>query len=315
MPSSILFINGTQKQCGVYQYGLRLSKLIALQFNVDYREVQSPADYIRAGQESAAPHVIVNYHASVFPWMQLHHEQAPKIYFYLYHESNVLRGVRRNRLINTDPLDAHKVGFPLPRPLGIQSAGGLTTLPRRPLETVLQCPIVGSFGFGFHHKNFDKVVCLVQEQFDTAIIKIRMPYAFYGDADGHQARMVAETCRRLVSKPGIQLEISHDFLSTDEELCVFLSKNDLNIFLYDSGPDRGCSSVIDFALCVNRPIAISNSFMFRHIYSDAICVDKTPLRDILSAPILPHDAFLEKWSPNELNNAIYTILSSSSSSV
>lgn len=51
----------------------------------------------------------------------------------------------------------------------------------------------------------------------------------------------------------------------------------INLFLYDTMPGRGISSTIDFALSTNTPIGISDSYMFRHIYHDSICVYKTPI--------------------------------------
>ncbi len=41
---------------------------------------------------------------------------------------------------------------------------------------------------------------------------------------------------------------------------------------------RGLSSVIDYAISVKKPIGISNSNMFRHIYSDEICLYKNSIQ-------------------------------------
>lgn len=309
-----LILNGTQPQCGVYQYGFRLAQLCGPDF-ADYQEFQTPADFVRLGRDHPATHVLVNYHASLFPWLRKDHEHSSKNYFYLYHEHLLPPGVHPKQMVNTDPTNRRGLAWALPRPLGLKAAAAAaaTSVPRRPLTTRLACPVIGSFGFGFHHKGFDRVIQLVQDQFDTARIRLLMPFAFFGDADGHQARSVAAQCRSLVHKPGIHLEISHDFLS-DEDLCRFLAENDLNLFLYDYGGDRGCSSVIDFALCVARPIGISNSAMFRHIDCDALRVDKTPLRTLLAddSPALNHqEALCATWSIAALQNTMTSISNSS----
>jgi hypothetical protein len=60
-----------------------------------------------------------------------------------------------------------------------------------------------------------------------------------------------------------------------------LSESDINIFPYDLMPERSLSSTIDFALSVNKPIGITNSAMFRHVYNESIDVDKTPIKEII----------------------------------
>lgn len=301
---TLLFLNGVKKQCGVYQYGFRVKTILETspQIRIDYREVQSLAEFQQACQSSSATVILINYHAAVQPWLRLQDEPAGKVCYYLYHESGGLHGVPARRILNTDPLNTLGIGRGIPRPLG-----ALNARPPRPREAIEACPIIGSFGFGFAHKGFDTIVQRVQEQFDTAILRFRMPYAFFGDANGDEARRVAAMCRQRLVKPGIRLDIQHDFLESDAELTAFLAENDLNIFLYESGQGRGCSSVIDFALCVQRPIAISSSFMFRHIYHDAICVEKTPLRAILLGDVSYQESLRNAWAPKELCRVVQAI--------
>ncbi|MEJ7829575.1 MAG: hypothetical protein WKF91_15300, partial [Segetibacter sp.] len=68
-----------------------------------------------------------------------------------------------------------------------------------------QVPVIGSFGFATPGKGFDKIVRLVQEEFDEAIINFNIPYAKYGDESGLNARKIADECRILVKKASIQL--------------------------------------------------------------------------------------------------------------
>jgi hypothetical protein len=78
----------------------------------------------------------------------------------------------------------------------------------------------------------------------------------------------------------LKIFITYDFF-TNEDLLYFLKSNTMNIFLYDLMPDRGISSVIDYALSVDTPIGISDSHMFRHIYSDDICLYNTNIHDCI----------------------------------
>jgi hypothetical protein len=82
----------------------------------------------------------------------------------------------------------------------------------------------------------------------------------------------------------------------------------MNIFLYDTMHGRGVSSTIDYALSVKKPLAISDSYMFRNIYSDEICLYKKPIRECLmkSKPYISQ--FLEKYSNEKLRLVFKHIL-------
>ena len=56
----IIFLNTYYKNCGVYQYGLRLSK--CLESMVEYKEVNDYNDYVRIIHESSPDVIIFNYH-------------------------------------------------------------------------------------------------------------------------------------------------------------------------------------------------------------------------------------------------------------
>jgi glycosyltransferase involved in cell wall biosynthesis len=278
----IVFINGTQRQCGVYQYGLRLFQQLGRPDLFEYVEIGSQADYDALIQTKTYSARILNYHPELFRWWR----PEPNTY-YIHHECDY--PFDPAFMLNSDP--THPLG--IPRPL---YQGAIVPLPST-------SPTFGSFGFGFENKGFERLVSMVQHQYDVATIKLLLPYAHYGDTDGSRSRSVVDNCRKLITKRGIRLLVMHNFLP-DIELVSFLASNDMNIFLYDQMYSRGCSSAIDHALAAGRPIAISDSDMFRHIYSDAICAYKRSLRDILAdgpKHILP---FLEKWNPTTLRETV-----------
>jgi hypothetical protein len=246
----------------------------------DYVEVGDALDFQVAATAKEYQHIIVNYHSSLFPWLS----PTPNMKF-IFHESSVPPGPR----IDTDPTNAV---CGIPRPLA-------THVQRKTHMPNLHNPVIGSFGFGFRHKNFDKIVELVQSQFDTATLRFIITFAKYGDEHGEGSRLIAKRCASAITKPGIKLEISHEFV-TDEELVQFLESNDLNVFLYDTQPGRGCSSVCDFALATNRPFAISSSNMFRHVYDDSICVEKRPLREIMVRGMTHLEKYKTMWSHDNL---------------
>lgn len=285
---SAILINSSKPQCGIYQYGRRIYTNIKDRVKIDYAEVETLEEYLSA--VDGYKKVLINYYHSLFRFLDKSNQAEDKEYYYLYHES-FMHDVRPGLQLNNDPMCADGI----PRPLAYNDTSSY--------PTNLENPVIGSFGFGFLNKEFDKVVELVQSQFDTATIRLLMPEAYWVGTHAGESRQLAERCRQKITKPGIQLWICHDFLSNDA-LFTFLRTNDLNIFLYDKFPNRGCSSVIDSVLGVNRPFAISVSDMFRHIYDDRICAHKTPLRDIMQNGIELTAKYRKQWSADALASAI-----------
>ena len=162
-------------------------------------------------------------------------------------------------------------------------------------------PVIGSFGFATANKGFEALVKTVQNEFDDAVIKINMPSAYFGDRDGVNAKKIAEHCKSIISKKGIKLEITHNFLE-GEKILDFLAGNDLNAFFYEDKKGRGISSAIDNALAVKKPIAISNCPMFRHILNTNpfICIENTSLTEILKNGFKPLEKFVVEWDSKNM---------------
>ena len=109
-------------------------------------------------------------------------------------------------------------------------------------------------------------------------------------------------------KEGIILMITHDFFS-NADMLKFLKSNTMNIFLYShDGNTNGISSTVDYALSVKKPLAISDSFMFRNIYSDEICLYKKSIEYCLKSSVDYCSVFLEKYSNQNLINKFRKIV-------
>jgi hypothetical protein len=171
-------------------------------------------------------------------------------------------------------------------------------LPYTNMTSLPEIPTIGSFGFGIADKGFERVIDIVQEEFDVANIRILMPFNDIVDKKGKQhALATAKKCRLRVKKPGINLQISHDFLSK-QSLFDFLAANTINCFFYDVDKCRGISSTIEHALAVQRPLAINKCGMFRHVMHaiPSICIEDTSLKMIISNGVLPLVPFYNEWS-------------------
>lgn len=286
----IFFINHKEQQCGVYQYGKRLGHILTKSTNIQfiYKEISILQEYRELCQQEYDA-IIYNYHASTLPWLHNSTIQMIKPNIAVYHESGSF--VSFDYFINNDPNSPlTSVDLPIPRPLAD---------PINSNKISTNIPTFGTFGFGFGNKGYAKIIIMVNQQFDEALIKVHIPFAKFGDAEGNQSKSQAQILRSIPVKPGIKIEITHDFF-TDEQLMNFLNSNTLNIFLYDTMYGRGCSSVIDYAIMADTPLAISNSDMFRHIYHDDICAYKTPLQTIINNGTKYIESLREKWSHEKL---------------
>lgn len=293
---TVLFLNHKEKQCGVYQYGKRTADIItkSLDYNIVYAEIDSGAEYSQHVGCFSPSAVIYNYYPSTMPWLThsvLDSGRGRFAQFAIFHEVPL---TYFDYYIHTDPTRLEdNTNFSVGRPL----------LDYEVTYSTNPIPVIGSFGFGFGNKGYDDLVRLINTEFDEAVINLHIPFAKYGDEQGISANSLAKMCREVSLKPGVQLNITHDFLTT-EKLLEFLASNTLNAFpyhCYDSY-GRGPASTIDYALSVKRPIAITKSYQFRHLVDvePSIYIEEVGLRTIIENGIEPLKKFYKLWSASNL---------------
>ena len=285
---SFLFLNHNVENCGVYQYGKRLNDILQkdTQLKCIYKEISSYEDYYNVLCENNTINcVIYNYHPSTMWWLNLNNIQRSVVNIGIPHECpKYLFDI----ICEIDPTEQPtSQQFIIPRPIFENVEDIISANPTCDENvnmfinsyTDTSIPIFGSFGFGFDNKGFDKIVKMVNAQYDNAVIKFVIPIAHF-DPDPYTIHKMSESCRNANHKPGVILMISHDFFS-ESDILKFLKSNTMNIFMYDKMDRRGISSTIDYAMSVNVPIGISDSYMFRHIYSDDICLYKKSIDDCI----------------------------------
>jgi hypothetical protein len=299
---NVLFINHIKSQCGVYNYGIRLYDIWkkSKKYNIDYVEISNIHEYYNLPFRKYKFY-IYNYHVSTMPWLNNYTISKTNINIGILHEC-------QTSLFNY----CVDIQYEVPRPIFENIPNSIISTNNNIIEFLnygvnTDIPIIGSFGFGFTNKGFDKIIKTVNEQFNKAIIKIIMPFAQFGDNNGTTANYVKELCYMNNKNSNIKLMIIHDFLD-DNDILYFLSKNTINIFLYDLMTGRGISSTIDFALSTNTPLGISDSYMFRHIYSDDICIYKCTINDCINNDLSYIDKFKTKNSHTNSIKYIETYL-------
>jgi hypothetical protein len=290
----ILFLNGVRKACGVYQYGIRLANCLPM---CDYAEVSGEQDYLNAIKKFGPEKIIYNYHAATMDWLNSSNITHTAKNVGIPHESPI---TIFDELLDIDPL----VSNGIPRPLFYEIPTKIMNEEHEFFISYHQTPdvpIFGSFGFGFDNKGFDKIIRYVNEQYDNAIIKMIIPLGDYCGKLEHDN--ILRKCFDCERKPGIKLMVSTDFFS-NEDLLFFLNSNTMNLFLYDRMVGRGISSTIDYALSVDVPIGISDSYMFRNVYDDSICVYKNQISDILKMGTTYVKKFREMYSREKIGEKV-----------
>jgi len=279
----VLFLNHKQRQCGVYQYGKRTYNLLKQSLLIDfyYEEVENEDEYVTAVKNLTPNAIIYNYHNLTMAWLGKQHTSLFPLmtHFGIHHEGSIPYHIGFNYQLHANSTFVNtKTEMALPRPL----------LEYNKPSKENDIPIIGSFGFGFGHKGFGSIIKLVNDQFERADIKLHIPRAYYGDNDGSATAGVVPGCWNEMYNKNVTLSISHGFLSEDE-LLNFLSDNTLNVFLYHETGNVGLSSVIDYALSVDTPIAVNKTSMFRHINRavPSICVEDKTLPEIIKEGVIP----------------------------
>jgi hypothetical protein len=309
MSKTILFVSHPQKNCGVHEFGKNIADTIrqSARYSFIYVECGS-LDELHRAIDSHQPSVIIyNYYASTMPWLRA------KVIHKLYRPLN--RDIRIPQVgimheVTQEAADrAHSVLFDyyiapdptllLKNPIVFKTGRLIPSYTNHsPLPEI---PVIGSFGFATPNKGFEDIVRIVQQEFDQAVIRFNIPSADFGDSDGSRARTLVESCRQLIQKPGIRLEVTHDFLS-QQGILDFLAQNTINVFLYQDKQGRGLSSTIDYALAVDRPLAVSDSIMFRHLHdiTPSVVVGRSSLRQIIRNGSSLLEPLRKEWDAGHL---------------
>jgi hypothetical protein len=305
----ILILNHQTQNCGVYQYGRRFADIARKSkvHHVEYREIATVEDYkycLYLKPEA----IIFNWYPITMGWLTTQPLDSKTKNYFLFHDGHIRQDYYKYIFCgSTEKEDSIRIPddkkILLPRPL-LEYDGSYKKN---------QVPTIGSFGFGFWHKGFPDIVKKANKEFDKAVIRLHIPNAHYGDAQGVTAREVIAKCKSVNKKSSISLEITTE-MKSDKQLLEFLAGNDINVFMYNA-VNEGLSSVIDYALSVKRPLAITDNMMFRHVRKSEILTDKNTFQSIIDRGTSPLSDFYNKWSQDnfisefdnifleELNNA------------
>jgi hypothetical protein len=290
----ILIVNHKEKECGVQQYGKRFGRILERSENnkFEYFECSSAQDLSNKINLFWPQIIIYNYLPETMPW-------------FTGVELNSIRnaGIKQGLIVHNigyatgfdfylhqhPDYPENGVNYPILRPLFNYKEG------KKMMYNIV--PHIGSFGFAFKHKKYEDICKLVNDQFDEAVINLHLTISkFFPNHE--ELEEIKNLCRSAISKEKITINFTSHH-AHDHDLLEFLAKNDLNIFLYKHYDNyNGISSVIDYALSVDKPLAICKSNMFSHInkVSPSICVEDLSLIEIIKNGPKVLEPFKLKWS-------------------
>jgi hypothetical protein len=302
----IYFINSKKENCGVYQYGLRLWNVLQYsKLDIQYYEIENITEFnllnlngvdvlffnwIEGG--NTGPYgwynmSVVNKLKEIYPHlktMTIMHTAAFHTAYFDY-------------IIDQNPLNSN-----FPRPLYDYDI----SKPKK-IHDVIQ---IGSFGFAGDHKGFDNIIKLVNENYDFAQINLHITNAYYGDSNGYCQHRIINAIKLISRKPGIALNITTNFIS-NQEILDFVYENDLIVFAYTGG-GTDSSSIPDYAISTNTPMAVTSIGMFKHVYTPEIDLELNSLSKILEfnkqTNYVTH--LRELWSRENLIEAFEHLISS-----
>lgn len=307
---NILVINHIEKQCGVYQYGKRVGEILgkSKNHNFVYLELESHQQLDQKIEEYSPNFIIYNWTGGTMPWVTPETVQQLR-------EQNILQFLLVHNTWNYSLFfdgyfhqhpywkNVNENNFAIPRPLPFFN--------NKFFNKNNNNIKIGSFGFGLVNKYFDQICRIVNNQFSNENVELRLHLTSGTFAGPNQnISYIKQLCHNEITHSNIKLSITTNFI-TDNELLNFLHESDLNIFFYQNYSEyNGISSVIDYALAVEKPIAINKSSMYSHIMdvSPSICVEDRHLKDIISDGFEPLRERKNSWSSENFIHTFESIL-------
>ena len=309
MKQKILFVSHPEKHCGVHEFGSAVAAVLksSLLYDFIYTECGSLQQLHTAISNFNPSLIIYNYHISTLPWLTqkiVHTTYKPLNRDIKIPQAGIMHEVTQQKADIADTLlfDYHIAADPtllLDNPLVFKTGRLVPEYNNQfPLPAV---PTFGSFGFATPNKGFEEIIKAVQQAFDNAIVRFNIPSADFGDKDGSNAAKLVAACRQLITKPGISLVATHDFLD-NRGVLDFLAANTANIFLYQDTNNRGISSTTDYALAVDRPLMVSDSIMFRHLrgISPSVIYGKSSLKQVVENGTAELNNLKHEWNAANL---------------
>ena len=298
MASKILFLNHEKTQCGVYEIGKRIHSLLIKDI-LDTVYIEVPVDglteYIEAIEKHNPDAIIYNFYPVTMAFL------STELIKYLSH-------IKHFAIIH-DPLDPQFIStveqsfdawmiHDHTNPL--ESSNKYTTfrpIPRYTRSLELPSKVsIGSHGFNVSTwKMFGPMIDMLQSEFDEVDINMNITNATFGPVGQLDS---VQSWIDSIYKDKVKLNITTDYLDTEEELINFLAKNTMNVYFYrTSTPYNGVAGSADLAVASQSSLVVNNTYMYRHFHERLGYYEQTSsFKTFLNNKDVVRELY-DEWSP------------------
>ena len=297
----ILYINHEKSQCGVYEIGKRIYKLLNPNIIKSFyfeTKINGINEYRNIMEERKPKYVFYNFYFATLPYLN---KNLFKEYPNTKHIGIVHDPLRPSDIeFYNSTFDAwiiHDDTNP------IQSKNKFTTI--RPISRFNKPKSdnkilnIGSHGFTVSPwKMFDKMIDQIHYEFDEVNINMNLTQATFGGTNqSHEIDM----WRSKITKPNVKLNITTHYFEDEIDLIKFLSKNDLNMYFYNA-PNQyvGVGGSADLAVSSQSSLLVNSSYMYRHFHNHLGYFEKTNnIKSFLDNKLKVKELY-ELWSPERM---------------
>lgn len=300
---SIIYINHSQSQCGVYEIGKRIYELFdKSKLPIKYFEtpINGLTEYMNIMEEHNPKYVLYNYYPGTLQYIHkgllekypnakhygiIHDPLTPEmVSFYNYTFDKWIIHDDTNETIGDNK-------FRTIRPIRRFTKPATN-------NNVLN---IGSHGFSVSPwKMFDKMIELIHNEFDEVNINMNITQATFG---GNNDDYNFLKWRELISKQNVNLNLTNTYFKTEDEVISFLSKNDLNVYFYNP-PNQfiGVGGSADLAVSSQSSLVVNDTYMYRHFHNHIGYFEQTNnLKSFLTNQDKVKEIY-ELWSPERMTD-------------
>jgi hypothetical protein len=293
MIKNIAIVGGSEPNCGIFYYGDNAYNILknSKKYNFYHIPVSSYFEFLQKTENMDL--IIYNWHITPMPWC------TTEVFLKIKKPQFLLHGhTSQEQLIAFDGIDEFIAVDPS-RPTGPKFHAGIRPITYypdieySPPSGVLK---IGTSGFGHGGKNIDTILQVINHQFDEPVIF--NVHASVGTFTDETLNTLTHKLAMLKSqaKPNVTVNFTTERMS-DYDNVKWLNNNDINMYIYPHYNCQGVSGCIDKALAAKKPIGVNSSNFFKHIRSDEINLEITPIKAIIQRGIAPVEKFYDMWNP------------------
>lgn len=291
---NIALVSGAVQNCGIYYWGANVYNILkhSTKYSFHFVTASSHDEFLEKTANMDA--IIYNWHSTTMPWC------TTKVFQTIAKPQFLIHGHTANsEMINFDGIDEFITVDPT-RDYNLQNFHSGC----RPIvyyeDMVYNEPQgaikIGTSGIGHDGKNIETMLYFINRQFDDPVIfNIHWSVGAFTGA-GHDMLESKLKGLQALAKQNVTLKFTLEQLSEYDNI-KWLNSNDINLYIYPNYDCHGVSASIDKALAAKKPIGVNNSNFFRHIISDEINIEKTPIKTIINNGITPLAKYYDMWNP------------------